>query len=81
MASWEDWSALVTLIKRKQHPENGFSRSVSVRPIGGALAPLMEGPEPEDFENSGKKRRMEWLAELDERAACKGSFRFRLQTF
>jgi len=55
MSSWEDWSSLVTLIRKKQQPDNGMSRYVSVRSIGETLAPLMEGPEPEDFENSGKK--------------------------
>lgn len=51
MNSWDDF---LTMIRRKQHPEIIATRSGS--PKGETLAPLMEGPEPESFENNGGKR-------------------------
>lgn len=53
--SRETMTPLMMLLKRKQQPDDEVQRCNSMRPAGETLAPLLEGPTPEDFENGGKK--------------------------
>lgn len=46
---------LMMLLKRKQQPDDELHRSGSMRPVGETLAPLLEGPTPEDFETGSRK--------------------------
>ncbi|CAJ1977362.1 unnamed protein product [Sphenostylis stenocarpa] len=50
-------SPISGLLRRKKHnPDTSVARSVSLRPLGETLTPLIEGPDPDGTENGDPKR-------------------------
>lgn len=52
-------SPITGLLRRKKRspsPDSSVARSVSLRPLGETLTPLMEGPDPDGTENGDPKR-------------------------
>ncbi|ESW15083.1 hypothetical protein PHAVU_007G042600 [Phaseolus vulgaris] len=50
-------SPISALLRRKKHnPDYSVARSVSLRPLGETLTPLIEGPDPDATENGDPKR-------------------------
>jgi len=50
-------SPISALLRRKKHnPDSSVARSVSLRPLGETLTPLIEGPDPDATENGDPKR-------------------------
>ncbi|TKY51008.1 hypothetical protein E2542_SST22515 [Spatholobus suberectus] len=54
-------SPISGLLRRRKHhaspsPDSSVARSVSLRPLGETLTPLIEGPDPDGTENSNPKR-------------------------
>ncbi|XP_020210167.1 uncharacterized protein LOC109795154 [Cajanus cajan] len=50
-------SPISGLLRRKKHQaDSSAARSVSLRPLGETLTPLMEGPDPDGTENGDPKR-------------------------
>lgn len=55
-------TSLMMLLKRKQQGEEETQRFNSMKGGGETLAPLMEGPTPENFDKEGKKEgKWEWV--------------------
>lgn len=52
-------TSLMMIMKRKQQAEDDMLRCGSMRVYGEGLAPLLEGPTPENFDN-GSKREGRW---------------------